>query len=227
MKTFPLFLILCLAALSIQAQSTFFSIKEGTQLTYKNYDKKGAESGMQRTTIRSVKQSGTDVQITYLSEVFDKKMKPVFQEEISVHQQGNMMYFDMSNFVNKSAFQQNGEIPATVSVEGNSLEVPVNAKAGDVLADGHLKITSSMGIMTMAMTADVVNRQVNGWEDITVKAGTYHCLKTSSDVNVKTMGFAVNGSSTQWYALGVGMVKTESYDSKGGVVGTTELVEVK
>lgn len=218
---------LILFGLTLLAQETFFPTKEGTVLTYKSFDKKGKETSGVKYTIKNVKGSGDNIDITYKIESFDAKEGMVYSDEITIQQKGDKMYFDMSNFLNKGAFQQNGEIPATVEITGNSMEIPLNAVAGQTLPDASVTMAMKMGFVNMKMSANITNRKVEGWEDLTVKAGTFNCCKFSADVSVTVMGMNVKTKGTDWYAKGIGMVKTESYDKNGKLQSTTELIDVK
>ena len=77
------------------------------------------------------------------------------------------------------------------------------------------------------MSADVTNRKVESIEDVTVTGGSFKCYKFTSDVNVSAMGFKTKTKSAEWYAKGIGVVKSESYDKNGSVQSHMELVEVK
>jgi hypothetical protein len=79
----------------------------------------------------------------------------------------------------------------------------------------------------MKMMAEVTNRKVEAQEDISVKAGTFNCYKFSSTVNGSAMGIKTKTSNIDWYARGIGVVRTESYDKNGKLQSYTELVEVK
>ncbi|HZK94818.1 MAG TPA: hypothetical protein VFC67_11465 [Prolixibacteraceae bacterium] len=227
MKKLFLLTGLILFGMTLSAQETFFPTKEGTVLTYQSFDKKGKESSAVKYTIKNVKGSGDNIDITYKVESFDAKEEMVFADEITIQQRGDKMYFDMSNFINKGAFQQNEEIPATVEVTGNSMEIPVNAVAGQTLPDASVAMSMKMGFINMKMSANVTNRKVEGWEDLTIKAGTFNCCRFSSDVNATVMGINVKTKNTDWYSKGIGMVKSESYDKNGKLQSTTELIEVK
>jgi hypothetical protein len=211
----------------LKAQETFFPTKEGMVLTYKSFDKKDKLSGMMKYTIEKVNINGSNIDFTYLCEVLDNKEKMVFKEEITVHQKGDAMYIDMGNFLNKAAFQQEGEIPAEVEVKGNNMEIPLNPIPGQTLPDANIEMAMKMGIVNMKMTADVTNRKVEAIEEISVTGGSFKCYKFSSDVNTVAMGIKVQAKTTEWFAKGIGMVKTESYDKKGSLSGRTELVEVR
>jgi predicted small secreted protein len=227
MKTVLFTVITIFSALIINAQETFFPTKEGMVLTYKNFDKKEKLSGVMKYTIEKVNISGSDIDFTYLCEVLDNKEKLVFKEEITVHQKGELMYFDMGNFLNKAAFQQDGTIPAEVEVNGNNMEIPLNPVPGQTLPDANIEMALKMGFVNMKMSADITNRKVEGIEDISVSGGTFKCYKFSGDVNTVAMGIKVQAKTVEWFAKGIGIVKTESYDKKGNLTGRTELVEVK
>ena len=219
------YIVLCV--LVVNAQETFFPTKEGMVLTYKSFDKKDKLSGMMKYTIKKVNVSGSDIDITYLCESLDNKEKLVFKEEITVHQKGDVLYVDMGNLLNKSAFQQNGEIPAEVEVKGNNMEIPLNPSPGQTLPDANIEMAMKMGFVNMKMSAAVTNRKVEAIEDISVSGGTFKCYKFSGDVNTVALGIKVQAKTVEWFAKGIGTVKTESYDKKGEMTGRTELVEVK
>jgi hypothetical protein len=227
MKNVLLTIVAILSVFILNAQDSFFPTKEGMVLTYKSFDKKDKLSGITKYTIEKVNISGSDIDFTYLCESLDNKEKLVFKEEITVHQKGDVMYIDMGNFLNKAAFQQDGEMPAEVEVKGNNMEIPMNPMPGQTLPDATIEMALKMGFMNMKMSADVTNRKVEAIEDITVTGGSFKCYKFSSDVNTVAMGIKVQAKTTEWFAKGIGTVKTESYDKKGNLSGRTELVEIK
>jgi len=211
----------------LPAQEIFFPSKEGTVLVYKTFDKKDKETNMIRYTITHLKVSGNDMDITYQYESIDPKDKLVYKDEITIHKKGDILYFDMSNFINKAMLQQNGEIPSEVKVTGNNMEMPSNPKPGDVLPDANVEISMIMGFINMKMSANVTNRKVEAIEDITVKAGTFKAYKFSSDINSTAMGIKFKSKSIEWYAKGVGIVKSEQYDKNDKLQSYMELIELK
>ncbi len=213
------------ASFILNAQLAYFP-SEGTVLTYHNLDKKGKIESKIVYKVESVKQSGENADVTYFVESYGKKDELVFKDRITFKKEGDKLFFDMSNFVNKGAFQQNGEIPATVEIEGNSLEVPINGTAGQSLPDANMTIASDMGFVKLKMTTNIINRKVDDIEDLTVPAGTFNCMKISGDVSGKILGMNMSGKSVQWYSSGIGMVKSETYDKKGELSGSMVLVAV-
>ncbi|HPT12922.1 MAG TPA: hypothetical protein PLP69_09835, partial [Bacteroidales bacterium] len=142
------------------------------------------------------------------------------------HQRDGVIKFDMSSYVNKGAFQQNGQIPTELTITGNSMEVPVNPQAGMTLPDANVLMAMKMGFVNMKMSADVTNRKIESVEDVTVKAGTFSCYKFTSDVKSVALGMTVQSKSVEYYAKGIGTIKTESYDKNGKLLATTELIEL-
>ena len=227
MKKLILIAAIVLGVSVSKAQETFFPTKEGTVLVYKTFDKKDKVTNTIQYTITHLEISGSDMDITYLCESIDPKDKLVFKEEITIHQKGDKLYLDMSNFINKAAFQQNGEIPAEVVVSGNNMEIPLNPQPGDILPDAHVDMALKMGFVNMKISADVTNRKVEAIEDVVVKSGSFKSYKFSSDINSVAMGIKVRAKSVEWYAKGIGTVKSESYDKNGNLQSHTELIEIK
>lgn len=227
MKKLFLFVVVILIGMVLKSQEIFFPTKEGTVLVYKMFDKKDKETNMVRYTINHININGSDMDITYLVESVDPKEKLIYKDEITIHKKGDKLYFDMSNFINKAAFQQNGEIPAQIQITGNNMEIPSNPQAGDVLPDANVEMAMKLGFINMKMSALVTNRKVEAIEDITVTAGTFKGYKFSSEVNASVMGIKTKSNNTDWYAKGVGIIKTESYDKNGKLQSHMELIELK
>jgi len=118
-------------------------------------------------------------------------------------------------------------MPTEIQITGNNMEIPSNPKPGDILPDANVEMAMKMGFVNMKMSAQVTNRKVEAIEDITVKAGSFKGYKFTSEVNSSVMGMKVNSKNTDWYAKGVGTVRTESYDKNGKLQSYTELIELK
>jgi hypothetical protein len=214
-------------AVGVIAQETFFPTTEGTVLVYKSFDKKGKESSGTKYTIKNVKKDGDNVDITYLVESLDQKDELVYKDEITIQLRGDVLYVDMSKFVNKAAFQQDGQIPADIKVTGNNMELPTNISPGETLPDANIEMTMKMGFMNMKMGAQVTDRKLEAIEEITVPAGTFKAYKFSSNVTATAIGINLKTQNIEWYTKGIGMVKSEAYDKKGKLASSTELIEMK
>jgi hypothetical protein len=171
--------------------------------------------------------SGDHFKVTYQIESLDDKGNKLYLDEVSVRQEGDKMYFDMSNFLNKAAFQQNGEIPPTVEITGNNMEIPLVPVPGVTLPDANVSMAMKMGFISLKMAVNITNRKVEAIEDISVKGGSFNAFKISGDVSGTVLGIKVNSKSVEWYAYGIGTVKSESYDKKGNLETRMELIEIQ
>ena len=197
MKKLILFTAIILCAIMLKAQEPFFPTKEETVLIYKSFDKKDKLTNTVKYTITRVNISGSNIDITYLYESLDNKEKLVFKDEITIHQKGDKLYVDMSNFLNKAAFQQEGSIPAEVEVKGNNMEIPLNPVPGQTLPDANIEMAMKMGFVNMKMSADITNRKVEAIEEISVTGGSFKCYKFSGDVNSVAMGIKVQAKTIE------------------------------
>jgi hypothetical protein len=95
-----------------------------------------------------------------------------------------------------------------------------------MLKDATLTARVASGGMTLfTMNVEVSNRKVIGQEKITTPAGTFECVKLSQDVKTK-MIVNVEASSVDWYAEEIGLVRSESFNTSGKLLGYSELTKV-
>ena len=78
----------------------------------------------------------------------------------------------------------------------------------------------------MNISVDMLNRKVDKKESITTPAGTYDCFALSYDSEMK-MGMKMNFKIKEWISEGVGVVKSESYNKNGKLMGYSELTSFK
>lgn len=227
MRTILIIVTLLLSGMLAKAQDIFFPTKKGMVLEYKAYNNKDRETGLVRYTIKDLKESGNNMDITYLIEMIDEKGKPMFKEDITIHKKGDRLYVDMSKFINKAALEEAGGIPGQMEITGNDMEIPSNLKKGDILPDSHIEMAFKMGFMTIKMGAQVTDRVVESVENIKVKAGSFEAYKITSKVSANAMGMKTSSTSAEWLVKGIGMVKSEEYDKKGKLSSYTELVSIK
>ena len=76
----------------------------------------------------------------------------------------------------------------------------------------------------MTMTFAVKNRKVEKKEKLTVGAGTYDAYKITYDMDFKML-FKKSIKVAQWVVNGVGMIKSETYNSKGELEGSSEMTK--
>jgi hypothetical protein len=74
------------------------------------------------------------------------------------------------------------------------------------------------------MYVNLSNRKCAAIESVTTPAGTFECYKITQDVEAKAI-VKVLATDITWLAEGVGVVKSESYDKKGKLMGSSQLTK--
>jgi len=214
-----------LLAVSTYAQDCkdYYFLQNNKTVEMTIYNKKGDVAGKNVYHITDVQNSGGTTTATINSEMFDKKGKSTIKSTNNIQCSGGVMMMDMKMMIP----QQTAEQFKTTDVKGESvyLEYPANMKVGDQLKDANFKMTGENGPMTFTLTMNVTDRKVEGKESVTTTAGTWDCFKITSKnkMNIKmAINIPTNIESTEWYAPGFGVVKSEN---KGG--GGTAITSVK
>ncbi len=207
---------------SAQNCNQYFFLQNNKTVEMTIYSKKGEPSGKNVYTISDVQSSGGTTTATVNSEMFDKKGKSVVKATNDVKCNGGVMMMDMKMMIPQQQMEQfkSGEAKA----EGVYMEYPANMKEGDQLKDASIKMTGQNGPMNYTLTMDVTERKVQGKESVTTTAGTWDCFKITSKthMNMKmALNIPMNFESTEWYAPGFGIVKTEN--NKGGGTAITAI----
>ena len=202
-------------------QYYFFQNNKTVEMTI--YSKKGDVTGKNVYNISDVQSSGGTTTATINSEMFDKKGKSTAKATNNIKCNGGVIMMDMKMMVPQQQMEQfkNGEAKA----EGMYLEYPANMKEGDQLKDATFKMTGQNGPMNYTLTMDITERKVQGKESVTTPAGTWDCFRITSKSHLvikMAVNIPMNIETTEWYAPGFGVVKTEN---KGG--GGTAITSIK
>lgn len=228
MKQLLLIAVFCYSSVAVliaQDCPMYYPDKENTQMEYKQYDKKGGLSGSSVQKITSIKKSAGSTEVAVSAETFDAKGKSLGTANLKARCEGGIFYIDMSNYLNQQSTDAYKDME--MKVEGGNLEMPSGMKAGDVLKDGDMKMSfSSGGMNVMNISVSITNRKVEAIENVTTPAGTFECYKLSYDIATKMM-ISVKMKGIEWYAKGVGMVKSETYSKDGKLQGSTVLSALK
>ncbi len=193
---------------------SFFPNEVGTKWELTNYDAKDKVTSKSLSQLTGIKNVADGMEATINIEIFDDKNKSLNKGDVIMKCTQDKFLMDMSNMFPKDQF--NGMNDVSIEISDQYMEFPSNPVAGQTLPDDESTMTVSMNGMTiMSMKMKTTNRKVEGTETITTPAGTYNCVKYSSDTEVSSTMFKSKSKSTMYMAKNVGMVKMESYDDKG------------
>lgn len=225
-RTRILFVIALAFVLSgvISAQDCgYYSMSKGMVLAYQNLDAKGKVTGTNRTTCLDVSTLGSTTLYKIKGEYADAKNNLTSREFEMRCEDGNF-YVDMQSLIDPKSME--GFKDMEISVDANDMMYPSVLIAGQVLPDANITISAATGgVNLMNMIISISNRKVVGTESVTVPAGTFECYKITYDLETKLM-FKIASTVTEYINMGVGNVKTETFDKKGKLAASTVLIEV-
>lgn len=203
-------------AIGQDACSVYYPFKEGAKFEMTNYNKKGKTESIVKYTVSKIHGNTATIEAT----VFDNKDKEITTTSYNITCEGNSISIDFKSLISPEMLQQYKDMD--IDVSGTNIELPNDLDVGKNLKDANMVMTINMGGMNMKMTMDIINRSVDSKESVTTPAGTFNCYALSYDSEVK-MGIKTSFTIKEWIAEGVGVVKTESYNKKGKLMGYSEL----
>lgn len=215
------------ASAAFAQNDVFFPTKEGTVQVFAQKNGKGKVQSHTRTTIEKVSGTRNNLSIDYTCELLDANMSPASESgkiACSMHIVDGLVVFDLKDFAAPLMGAANG---MKVEISGTPPELAGNLKPGDKIKDANVLLAIDAGIMKLKSSIAITNAECVGMEEVTTPAGTFSCLKVVQNQSTTTMGISVKAKSTAWYARGVGMVKCDSYDGKGKLLSSNELISVK
>ncbi len=196
--------------------SEYYPMQTGTKFQLTSYEKKDKVSAILNY---EVKDAGSDwALLSY--DIQDAKGKSLATSEYEIKCVEDGVAIDFKSLGAPGVLDQYEGME--VEVSGTNLFLPNDLIAGRELPDAEMKMAIKMSPITMNMGVWITNRKVTGNESITTPAGTYNCVVMSYDFESK-MGIKVSGSTKQWLAEGVGLVRSEDYNKKGKLLSYTEL----
>ncbi len=194
----------------------------GTELELTHYDKKGKVTGISTQTVKEINEVEGGIEYHVHQLYTDEKGKDPMEADLKFECSGGVFYVDMDAYINQEQMKAYEDME--MKVETTEMGFPEKPQAGQTLDDGNVTI-KILGPIPITMTVDIVNRQIEAIEDVATPAGTFNCVKIVEDVKT-TFGLSYEIHTINWYSLGVGTVKSESY-RKGKLTNSSVLTAVK
>lgn len=222
-----------LATTSLHAQDCkgFYYLNNGeVQMTL--FDKKGGENGKMTYTITGSAKSGSTTTANFSSEMVNEKGKSLSKSSGKYKCTGGVFYMDAKVAIPQE--QMSAYKDMDVKAEDVFIEYPSSMSAGQSLKDANFKMeVHNKGSLFATTTFDQTNRKVVAKETITTTAGTWECWKITYEVRFKAsmapmnIGIPINLKGTEWFAPGFGIVKTETFNKNGKLLGSMQITSVK
>ena len=222
MKKLNLVLISCLLwSICFMGQgkcSKYYPFEEDTKFQLTSFDNKDKTTGVMDYLVKE--SSGNKATLAF--EMHDDKGKLITASEYYMTCENDGISIDFKSLLAPGILEQYEDME--VDISGTNLILPNSLSSGQTLPDSNMLMNVKMTPINMKMTVNITNRKVEGMEEITTPAGTFECYVLSYDQESK-MGIKVRGSAKQWLAKDVGMVKQETYNKKGKIIGKSLLTK--
>ncbi|MEI6122292.1 MAG: hypothetical protein WCQ95_01560 [Bacteroidota bacterium] len=185
----------------------------GAKLEITNYDAQGVVTGSSLQTLIKKEITGNETRITFSSQRIKTNPEKDSVSTYDYYCKAGVFYVDMNKIVEPFKANLNNSMELTFSAI--DLQIPGNLKVGDELPKSSVIITITSGkLPIMKYSISMVNRKVAAIETITTSAGSFECYKITYD-NKSSMKFEVLHKCADWFAVNVGIIKSETYDEKG------------
>ena len=188
-----------------------------------NYNAKGKIQGTVRYELLDKVVSGSDVTFKIKTIAQDKKGEDVYTNQFEAVCKDGKFDFGMAFKMDGNQLQVCEDMD--VQVDASKFEIPdMDALPGTILDDATLAINVDTGIMGVKMNIEITDRKVEKREELTTPAGSFDCIVLSQTIYTKMM-IKITASSKEWYSENIGMVRSESYNKKGKLMGYSELTK--
>jgi hypothetical protein len=197
-------------------------MKQGTIWEIQQFDAKNKLTSTTKSILKEKAVTGNSIKLKIESESFDNKGKTQGKNSYEAGCENGVFSLDMRGNLNQAGMSNFEGMQVTITAD--NLDFPSDPKAGQLLKSGKFSLDAQMPGMPggFKMTIEVYNRKVETIESITTPAGTFECVKISYDMKTNMMGEIIS-KGVEWYCKEVGLVKSESYDSKGKLTSTSLL----
>lgn len=232
MKKMLLAIVALLACHTMQAQ--YFCTTQGTELHYVNYDEAGQSLSNETVTVYNVVKNALGESAQYLAKIVTNKTKNNtsytlynwnYDGNVTTCQEDLMYgpYIKSDSDPAKYDSKARQAMAEELKLKGdNSFTIKKHASAGESIPDRTYSLISNM----LKNEINISGAAYMGEEKVSTTAGKFDCIKISYLKRTKIVLKTETVRVTEWYAEGIGLVKSESYNTKGEPDGKTILVKI-
>lgn len=232
MKKMLLAIVALLACHTMQAQ--YFCTTQGTELHYVNYDEAGQSLSNETVTVYNVVKNASGESAQHLAKIVTNKTKNNtsytlynwnYDGNVTTCQEDLMYgpYIKSDSDPAKYDSKARQAMAEELKLKGdNSFTIKKHASAGESIPDRTYSLISNM----LKNEINISGAAYMGEEKVSTTAGKFDCIKISYLKRTKIVLKTETVRVTEWYAEGIGLVKSESYNTKGEPDGKTILVKI-
>lgn len=232
MKKMLLAIVALLACHTMQAQ--YFCTTQGTELHYVNYDEAGQSLSNETVTVYNVVKNASGESAQYLAKIVTNKTKNNtsytlynwnYDGNVTTCQEDLMYgpYIKSDSDPAKYDSKARQAMAEELKLKGdNSFTIKKHASAGESIPDRTYSLIFNM----LKNEINISGAAYMGEEKVSTTASKFDCIKISYLKRTKIVLKTETVRVTEWYAEGIGLVKSESYNTKGEPDGKTILVKI-
>lgn len=216
------------------AQAQYFCTTEGTELHYVNYDEAGQSESNETVTVYNVKKNASVESAQYLAKIVNNKAKNntsytlynwSYEGDVTTCREDLMYgpYINSDSDPAKYDTKAREKMLEDLKFKGdNGFTIKKHGRAGESIPDRSYSLISNM----LKNEIKISGAAYMGEERISTTAGKFDCTKISYLKRTKILLKTETLRVTEWYAEGIGLVKSESFNTKGEPAGKTLLVKI-
>ena len=232
MKKVVLAIVALLGSSALQAQ--YFCSTKGVELHYVNYDNAGQSISTEVATVTNVKNEGSLKTADYVTKVVTNKATNNTSYTLYNWQYDGTNTVCLEDLAYGAYIKSNSD-PARYDTAARAVYREEIKYKGDnsFTLSNEAKAGTAMPERTYSAIENLLRNDVKisggaymGTERVNTTAGKFDCLKISYLKRTKVVLKTTTWRVTEWYAVGVGLVKSESYDTKGKLAAKTLLVKI-
>lgn len=212
----------CYGTANAQNCNDFWLMQKGKTIEMTSTSSKGKANGINRYVIMDQTKEGNAIMSDVAFELIDEKGKEVAKGTMSMKCVEGNYQVDMRQFIPQQSMEQMKDLESDAVF---FLSYPASMSVGDELEPGEANIAVSSSGIDMTIEINIIDRKVTGKEKVTTPAGSWDCFKitsqTATRMKVAGIGIPIKSSSTEYFAPGFGIVKSESK------YGKTEITAIK
>ncbi len=200
----------------------YLPMTQGTQWEITNFNAKGKAQGKIQYEVISIETEDNVTTFTVEHTTFDKKGEVLYTSSFTAECVDGKFQFDMAYRMDGGQMQAYQNMD--VEVDATEYEIPsFSEPEGTSLTDGSLNVrVGANGAYLLNMNVLVTERKIEAYETIETAAGSFDCIVLSQKVSTKVL-IRIQSTTKEWYAEGIGMVRSETYNRKGKLQGYSEL----
>lgn len=206
----------------------YIASNKGATMELRNYSRKGKLQNIVRLKVSDKTEANGKTMLDVDYAYYDKKDKNLRAKGKYKAMCENGVFKFEFGAMTPVAGQQKGS-NMKIDIESDYLDIPANPSVGQTLQNGTMRMkVQAQGMPKMFNTnVNMRNRKVVGLEKITTPAGTFDCVKIAYDSEVKMSFMKTRSRIVEWFAKGVGLVRSEYFNKRGKLAGYTVLTKLK